>query len=125
MSQPVIDRLEPIQIDKQERKVHIAILLLTLHGPTDTLQKLRAIRQSRERIAQGFAARVFLRFSQTPYFCLREADLAQEHQGEAQQGWQDRKSTRLNSSHSQISYAVFCLKKKKKKKKKKDIRKST
>src|SRR2546421_8877766 len=27
----------------------------------------------------------------------------------------DRKSTRLNSSHDQISYAVFCLKKKKKK----------
>src|SRR2546430_10114235 len=26
--------------------------------------------------------------------------------------WKDRKSTRLNSSHSQISYAVFCLKKK-------------
>src|SRR2546427_8527194 len=36
-----------------------------------------------------------------------------------QQGYdlhEDRKSTRLNSSHSQISYAVFCLKKKKKKK---------
>src|SRR5205807_5850194 len=30
---------------------------------------------------------------------------------------QDRKSTRLNSSHLVISYAVFCLKKKKKKKK--------
>src|SRR2546430_11553084 len=36
------------------------------------------------------------------------------------EGWEDafeaadRKSTRLNSSHSQISYAVFCLKKKKK-----------
>src|SRR2546430_4178420 len=29
-------------------------------------------------------------------------------------GARDRKSTRLNSSHSQISYAVFCLKKKKK-----------
>src|SRR5574337_1447569 len=29
---------------------------------------------------------------------------------------QDRKSTRLNSSHHSISYAVFCLKKKKKKK---------
>src|SRR2546430_10214453 len=28
-------------------------------------------------------------------------------------GFADRKSTRLNSSHSQISYAVFCLKKKK------------
>src|SRR5688572_31757104 len=39
-----------------------------------------------------------------------------------QQNWandrlEDRKSTRLNSSHSQISYAVFCLKKKKKNKK--------
>src|SRR5207249_10510972 len=28
--------------------------------------------------------------------------------------WRDRKSTRLNSSHVSISYAVFCLKKKKK-----------
>src|SRR5688572_31527429 len=38
-------------------------------------------------------------------------------------GGGDRKSTRLNSSHSQISYAVFCLKKKKKKKKnKKEIK---
>src|SRR6266540_5506259 len=33
-------------------------------------------------------------------------------------GAPDRKSTRLNSSHITISYAVFCLKKKKKKKKK-------
>src|SRR2546426_11157837 len=32
--------------------------------------------------------------------------------------WRDRKSTRLNSSHLVISYAVFCLKKKKKKKRK-------
>src|SRR5438034_8771863 len=31
-------------------------------------------------------------------------------------GLEDRKSTRLNSSHTVISYAVFCLKKKKKKK---------
>src|SRR5699024_12614021 len=30
--------------------------------------------------------------------------------------WKDRKSTRLNSSHVSISYAVFCLKKKKEKK---------
>src|SRR2546427_8897417 len=35
------------------------------------------------------------------------------HQGNPFDG-RDRKSTRLNSSHSQISYAVFCLKKKKK-----------
>src|SRR2546430_3374287 len=32
---------------------------------------------------------------------------------ESPRGHGDRKSTRLNSSHSQISYAVFCLKKKK------------
>src|SRR2546427_2444409 len=36
--------------------------------------------------------------------------LLEEHES----GFVDRKSTRLNSSHSQISYAVFCLKKKKK-----------
>src|SRR5690348_17791905 len=34
----------------------------------------------------------------------------------------DRKSTRLNSSHPSISYAVFCLKKKKKKKKTRTIK---
>src|SRR5438034_7816455 len=33
--------------------------------------------------------------------------------------WRDRKSTRLNSSHTVISYAVFCLKKKKKNKQQK------
>src|SRR2546430_5712876 len=40
------------------------------------------------------------------------------HRSQPQARWpahasEDRKSTRLNSSHSQISYAVFCLKKKK------------
>src|SRR5437870_9532749 len=32
--------------------------------------------------------------------------------GSRKVGWEDRKSTRLNSSHVAISYAVFCLKKK-------------
>src|SRR5688572_31722088 len=37
-----------------------------------------------------------------------------EQDGKLKAEWRpDRKSTRLNSSHSQISYAVFCLKKKK------------
>src|SRR3712207_7810701 len=35
------------------------------------------------------------------------------HRGAEQAGAGDRKSTRLNSSHANISYAVFCLKKKK------------
>src|SRR5256885_11858768 len=42
-----------------------------------------------------------------------EGELAQVAQALGQQ--EDRKSTRLNSSHLVISYAVFCLKKKKKK----------
>src|SRR2546430_12656764 len=37
----------------------------------------------------------------------------QTHRASPPPGCADRKSTRLNSSHSQISYAVFCLKKKK------------
>src|SRR5256886_2941936 len=43
---------------------------------------------------------------------------AHPEQFDEHQRWsvdEDRKSTRLNSSHSQISYAVFCLKKKKQK----------
>src|SRR2546430_10377889 len=52
---------------------------------------------------------------------LRDGDhrcigIRKEQQGlqrSAEEVLADRKSTRLNSSHSQISYAVFCLKKKK------------
>src|SRR3989442_8788816 len=40
----------------------------------------------------------------------------------AQRATQDRKSTRLNSSHVRISYAVFCLKKKKKTNRKKEMK---
>src|SRR5690606_41604778 len=43
---------------------------------------------------------------------LRFLDRAEQH---VQREPRDRKSTRLNSSHVKISYAVFCLKKKKKK----------
>src|SRR2546430_7616350 len=44
----------------------------------------------------------------------RMGDRERHHRGRGGQAhWRDRKSTRLNSSHSQISYAVFCLKKKK------------
>src|SRR2546430_11433655 len=49
-----------------------------------------------------YLAKVFTEVKQRPYTVIREV-------------FEDRKSTRLNSSHSQISYAVFCLKKKNKK----------
>src|SRR5256885_3716797 len=51
----------------------------------------------------------------------RSSELQEIHQqyqpaagAEVRDRWEDRKSTRLNSSHLVISYAVFCLKKKKK-----------
>src|SRR2546430_12485651 len=58
-------------------------------------------RSARSRIRQRFAGR-------------RSKILQSDRYAEALRRAQDRKSTRLNSSHSQISYAVFCLKKKKK-----------
>src|SRR2546430_12727826 len=45
--------------------------------------------------------------------CCWRAPSASLPRRRAAVGREDRKSTRLNSSHSQISYAVFCLKKKK------------
>src|SRR2546421_3445815 len=44
---------------------------------------------------------------------LRRRDGGAATRSAASEGGVDRKSTRLNSSHDQISYAVFCLKKKK------------
>src|SRR2546430_13475046 len=58
------------------------------------------------KIAGGYQVRSKRSFSQRLYiFEISATDRERR----------DRKSTRLNSSHSQISYAVFCLKKKKKK----------
>src|SRR2546430_7999159 len=57
-----------------------------------------------------------------PYTTLFRSEFADDQYGDFYEVYYhppgsiggDRKSTRLNSSHSQISYAVFCLKKKKK-----------
>src|SRR5712664_1052872 len=48
-------------------------------------------------------------------FFFSNRGIAQLQQARKRVDELDRKSTRLNSSHDQISYAVFCLKKKKKK----------
>src|SRR3712207_8126494 len=57
------------------------------------------------RITQSALRRTFARKSKgSVAVALAEADVTQQG---------DRKSTRLNSSHANISYAVFCLKKKK------------
>src|SRR5689334_24232233 len=54
--------------------------------------------------------------------CLQGSQFAFPAPGTTRVCNRDRKSTRLNSSHSSISYAVFCLKKKKKNKNKTIIR---
>src|SRR2546430_7178827 len=59
---------------------------------------------------QGRAARG----AQAPHRRTRLARQARRLHQPGAEALRDRKSTRLNSSHSQISYAVFCLKKKKK-----------
>src|SRR5437667_2013821 len=54
--------------------------------------------------------------------CCSRTPRTPPHRPRPRSGRRDRKSTRLNSSHITISYAVFCLKKKKKKKKHKKKR---
>src|SRR2546427_6803971 len=77
--------------------------------PYTTLFRSRPDRRAGGRARERGAGRV-PRLDRAP---LRAAARAPSVGGGA--GGGDRKSTRLNSSHSQISYAVFCLKKKKKK----------
>src|SRR5438874_8692566 len=84
--------------------------------PRSTLFPYTTLFRSRERL--GVAS-----FPCPDRVCLRPIVVARIELGAGegeQQGHdyraEDRKSTRLNSSHVEISYAVFCLKKKKKKK---------
>src|SRR5256886_13291526 len=60
------------------------------------------VKAGQQRVAVSF-----IRRSEGPY-----EDLIRPHDWSMASNGRDRKSTRLNSSHSQISYAVFCLKKK-------------
>src|SRR5260221_3994275 len=72
------------------------IYTLSLH---DALPICLISRRQFEQFFQGTRRRIDVR---VPISCFRET-----------LGNRDRKSTRLNSSHTVISYAVFCLKKKK------------
>src|SRR5690349_23405005 len=68
----------------------------------------RHLRKEGELLAEGFVGFQILRQGRQPGI---EGDVIE---GPAHQREEDRKSTRLNSSHVEISYAVFCLKKKNK-----------
>src|SRR5437899_5449382 len=77
---------------------------LLLAGPAPELGDRAFERQAN----LSFAVRVSLEINHAD-FLLEAAALLHEKHGISE----DRKSTRLNSSHLGISYAVFCLKKKK------------
>src|SRR2546430_13241282 len=87
--------------------------------PRSTLFPYTTLFRSRHRPPTGLRLPIELAVGNTRRQPLRVGDnevdlLEQIFQLRNQRLSRDRKSTRLNSSHSQISYAVFCLKKKKK-----------
>src|SRR5438034_6792181 len=67
----------------------------------------------RRNCYHGFSRRIL---ATSLCYALLATSLASQRPAPFDQQLRDRKSTRLNSSHTVISYAVFCLKKKKKKK---------
>src|SRR5437660_3282467 len=69
--------------------------------------------------SHGVAARGLVRHAERRLRRDRDRRSRPRSQDRRRRSRSDRKSTRLNSSHVAISYAVFCLKKKKKKKYKK------
>src|SRR3712207_9321022 len=80
------------------------IYTLSLHDALPIYRPL-APRQAEAVLVEGELAR---RRPQNPLFVFRRVHPAKGPPGARA----DRKSTRLNSSHANISYAVFCLKKK-------------
>src|SRR2546430_7951629 len=78
--------------------------------PRSTLFPYTTLFRSRHRSRSGHLLR---RPTRRDLRTARTEWGGEDHDGRDPRGPSDRKSTRLNSSHSQISYAVFCLKKKK------------
>src|SRR2546427_8503796 len=87
--------------------------------PRSTLFPYTTLFRSRERIVEELGVRSVEQEHRRQLAALDESQEARgvqrsEAVDREAHDRPDRKSTRLNSSHSQISYAVFCLKKKKK-----------
>src|SRR5688572_31056165 len=84
--------------------------------PRSTLFPYTTLFRSRPEEATAAAWKADVAALEATHRALREAVAAVPEARLGQRlARRDRKSTRLNSSHSQISYAVFCLKKKNKK----------
>src|SRR2546430_4500831 len=91
------------------RRIFFFFFLMIRRPPRSTLFPYTTLFRSREAIADGED----LALPVVEEVEAHAVDESEGARGELLEARQDRKSTRLNSSHSQISYAVFCLKKKK------------
>src|SRR2546427_2290701 len=106
-SDPMIIRSTTILCLRKDHHVAMGSDGQVTHGTTIMKQNAKKLRRMyNDTVLAGFAGATADAFTLFEKF---EGKL-QEYRGNLTR---DRKSTRLNSSHSQISYAVFCLKKKK------------
>src|SRR5438034_7628854 len=80
-----------------------------------------SLRQNTKAVCIGVAGRKILGFVTIRRKPASTISATAKGSGASTRAVRDRKSTRLNSSHTVISYAVFCLKKKKKKRKETQI----
>src|SRR2546421_8792857 len=94
----------------------VFFFLMIRRPPRSTLFPYTTLFRSGVRLLDEHHARVYPVERRVHQRLVLLRDLAQQPLPAAPHD-RDRKSTRLNSSHDQISYAVFCLKKKKKKNK--------
>src|SRR5207244_12233856 len=91
---------------------------LSLHDALPIYGQYALKRPERQTIYAGAAGGVDDELFRDPHPPgIDNSDISRRPRNGEQKSMQDRKSTRLNSSHQIISYAVFCLKKKKKNKK--------
>src|SRR5574340_1333811 len=103
-------RVDPIQVERAlqriaaQNKLDLASLAAALEKEGQSLDSMRSTIQNELLLARARERDVDNRVS------VSDAEIEGYLQTQVQQG--DRKSTRLNSSHQKISYAVFCLKKK-------------
>src|SRR5688500_19642867 len=98
--------MRPVEV--RERVVRVEIALIPLHREPDVRHVRPAGPGGTAGVRRTRVLRSRVRVGQVHLHALRHAP----DTSSADPGSTDRKSTRLNSSHLVISYAVFCLKKK-------------